>query len=489
VGKKIANYWDASKKILNDPTKFLDSLLNFDKDNIPESVIKKVEPYIQMEEFTPEAVSKVSKACTSICMWTRAMYVYHNVALQVAPKRAALKQAQDELAATMSSLAEAQAKLKAVEEKIELLTRQFEEATAKKEALAKQVMDCTIKLQRADKLIGGLGGERVRWQATVDQMAQDIINVVGDVVVAAGSIAYSGPFTPIYRHQLNQEWVAKLGQAKVPSTEGTNLIKTLQDPVKVREWTIAGLPTDNVSVENGIIVSKARRWPLMIDPQMQANRWIKNKERDSGLDVVKLSDKDFLRTLENGVRFGRAVLLENIGESLDAALEPLLLKQTFKQGGSEVIKIGDNIIPYHPDFKFYMTTKYRNPHYAPEVSVKVSLLNFFVTSEGLEEQLLGTVVTEERPDLANLKSQLVVSNAKMKKELKDIEDKILYMLSNSQGNILDDEELINTLAQSKVTSNEISAKVAEAELTEKQIDETRELYRPVASESPTRQYT
>ena len=56
-----------------------------------------------------------------------------------------------------------------------------------------------------------------------------------------------------------------------------------------------------------------------------------------------------------------------------------------------------------------MTTKMRNPHYAPEVSVKVSLLNFFVTSEGLEEQLLGTVVTQERPDLANLKSQLVVS--------------------------------------------------------------------------------
>ena len=105
----------------------------------------------------------------------------------------------------------------------------------------------------------------------------------------------------------------------------------------------------------------------MIDPQGQANKWVKNMERDAGLDVIKLSDRDFLRTLENGVRFGRAVLLENIGESLDAALEPLLLKQTFKQGGSEVIKIGDNIIPYHPDFKFYMTTKLRNPHYPPEV--------------------------------------------------------------------------------------------------------------------------
>lgn len=74
-------------------------------------------------------------------------------------------------------------------------------------------------------------------------------------------------------------------------------------------------------------------------------------ERERGLDVVKLSDKDFLRVLENGVRFGRAVVLEGVEESLDAALEPLLLKQTFKQGGTEVIKIGDNILPYHPDFK------------------------------------------------------------------------------------------------------------------------------------------
>lgn len=66
------------------------------------------------------------------------------------------------------------------------------------------------------------------------------------------------------------------------------------------------------------------------------------------------------------------------------------------QGGSEVIKIGDNVVPYHPDFRFYMTSKLANPHYPPEVSVKVSLLNFFVTPEGLEEQLLDTTVTQVR---------------------------------------------------------------------------------------------
>ena len=481
MGKKVADYWEPATRMLVDPTKFLSDLMTYDKDNIKADVIKKIEPYIDNENFTPEAVSRVSKACTSICLWVRAMYTYNQVALGVAPKRARLAEAQATLKVTMESLAETQAKLKDVEDNIARLEAQYKEAVDKKDELARKVQECEVKLDRADKLIGGLGGEKVRWAQTVSFLTDSIRNVVGDVVISSGSIAYSGPFTPLYRQKLNEKWLAKLEEEGVPHTAGVNLIKTLQEPVKIRSWNINGLPTDSVSIENAIIVSRARRWPLMIDPQGQANKWIKNMEKDTGLDTIKLSEKDYLRTLENGVRFGRAVLLENILEDLDAALEPLLLKQTFKQGGSEVIKIGDNVIPYHPDFRFYMTTKLTNPHYSPEVSVKVSLLNFFVTAEGLEDQLLGIVVTKERPDLAEQKNQLVISNAKMKKELKDIEDKILVLLSNSQGNILDDEVLIDTLAKSKVTSNEIAEKVAEAEVTEKEIDTTRELYRPVAS--------
>lgn len=87
----------------------------------------------------------------------------------------------------------------------------------------------------------------------------------------------------------------------VLSVVGARAAQVLSDPVRVRAWQIAGLPSDMVSTENGIIVSKARRWPLFIDPQGQANKWIKNTEKDSGLDLIKLSDKDFLRTLANGV--------------------------------------------------------------------------------------------------------------------------------------------------------------------------------------------
>ena len=107
------------------------------------------------------------------------------------------------------------------------------------------------------------------------------------------------------------------------------------------------------------------------------------KERD--LKVIKFSDGNYLKILESAIRIGYPVLLENVYEEMDPAIEPLLQKQIFKKGNSFNIRIGDSTIEYSKDFKFYITTKLRNPHYMPEVSTKVTLLNFMITYEGLSD--------------------------------------------------------------------------------------------------------
>ena len=61
------------------------------------------------------------------------------------------------------------------------------------------------------------------------------------------------------------------------------------------------------------------------------------------------------------------------------------------------------MVPYRAEFKFFMTTKMANPHYLPEICIKVTLINFTVTETGLEDQLLALVVKKERPDLASQK--------------------------------------------------------------------------------------
>ena len=483
TGKMILDYWKTSLKMIGDG-KFLDSLKSYDKDNIAPHIIKKIRAqYLPNPEFKPEKVKNASSAAEGLCNWIIAMEAYDRVIKVVEPKQAALKAAEAELAETMAGLNEKRAMLKAVEERLAALNTELQELADKKDRLEKQVVSCKQQLERAEVLLSGLGGERQRWTDVALLMSKTYTNTTGDVLIAAGVIAYLGAFTKTYRLECIEDWTRWTQGLLIPCSELFSLKKVLGDPIKIRTWNIAGLPNDDFSINNGIMVQNARRWPLMIDPQGQANKWIRNLEATNNLQIIKLTDNDYLRNLENAIQFGVPVLLENIKEEIDPILEPLLQKQIFKSGGSDCIKLGDNIVEYSKNFRFYITTKLRNPHYLPELSTKVTLLNFMITPEGFEDQLLGIVVAKERPELEEEKAQLIVQSADNKKKLKEIEDQILHILSSSEGNILENEEAISILSSSKIISNDLFEKQKVAEETEKKIDETRGSYRPIANHS------
>lgn len=118
---------------------------------------------------------------------------------------------------------------------------------------------------------------------------------------------------------------------------------------------------------------------------MQANIWLKARYREEGVKVIKpTNDANVIsRTLENSITLGVPVILEDANETFDPLLDPLLAKQIEKKGSEMYIKFGDQGISFNPDFKFYITTKMSRPHYSPEICVKVTMLNFMVTQEGL----------------------------------------------------------------------------------------------------------
>jgi dynein heavy chain len=173
--------------------------------------------------------------------------------------------------------------------------------------------------------------------------------------------------------------------------------------------------------------------------------------------VFKQSEANLLRSLELAIQFGKWVLLENIGEELDPALEPILLQQKVKQGSGYVIKIGDKSVSYNETFKFFLTTTLPNPHYSPETQVKISLLNFAITQFGLEEQMLNQLVKLEFPALQQQKDEIVESNAKNAKITYDLENKILHTLSSAAEimGLLANDKLIDILDDSKKVSAEI----------------------------------
>ena len=473
--------WAEAKRQLSDPA-FINKLKDFPKDNISDRVLKKIGQYVAQKDFDPEIVGKVSNAARSLCLWVRAMEMYGRIYRVVEPKKQRLNQAMATLKEKQDALAEAKAKLREVEARMAELKQQYDEKLAQKEELRKKSEFTEMMLDRATQLVDGLSSEYDRWVATVADLEERMGYLPGDCLLSAGFLSYMGPFLSEYREELlKHKWITEVRRLGIPSSVNFDLTNFMVKPTLVREWNIQKLPSDEFSTENGIIVTQGRRWPLMVDPQGQAMRWIKNMEQLDDRMIVDLQMPDYLERIKGAVRMGQAILLQNVKEKLDPSLDPILNKSIVKIGGVPMIKIGDNEIEYNDKFRFYITTKMSNPHYAPEIAAKTTIVNFAIKEQGLEAQLLGIVVGEERPELEQQKDTLVTSIASGKKKLVELEDDILRLLNETKGSLLDDVTLLNTLQVSKSTSQEVTEQLATSEQTEAKIDAAREGYRSSAT--------
>lgn len=267
TGKSVEDYWENAKKLLMEAD-FLEKLRSFDKDNIDPKIIIAIQPYLANPEFEPDKVLQCSKAAHGLCCWVRAMDSYNRVAKVVEPKRKRLGESEGELAVVMGALAEKQAALKEVLDKLAALDADVNEKKDRKQQLEHEVYMCTVKLDRAQKLIQGLGGEKTRWSASAADLGQQLQKLTGDVLLAAAQVAYLGPFTASYRKQATAMWLKAAAENGVQCSPGYSLAAVIGNPVLIRQWNVWGLPKDEFSTENGIAMECGRRWPLCIDPQV-----------------------------------------------------------------------------------------------------------------------------------------------------------------------------------------------------------------------------
>ncbi|KAF6251999.1 flagellar outer dynein arm heavy chain beta [Scenedesmus sp. NREL 46B-D3] len=391
--------WPAGKKYMGNVDAFLKSLLNFDKDNVPVNCVDACEKeYISNPNFNADYIRSKSSAAAGLCGWVVNICKYFRIYQVVAPKRAALAEANRKLEAANKKLTGIRAKVKELQDKVAALEESFMKATEDKNVAIAQI---------------------------------------GDVLLASAFVSYAGPFNMLLRNQL-----------------GIKPLDLLTDDTARAKWANEGLPIDPLSVENGAIMTNASRWPLMIDPQLQGIKWIKNREEANGLVILQQSQPKYIDKVLHCIENGIPLLFENLPIEIDAVLDPVLGKST---------------------------TKLSNPHYKPEIAAQTTLVNFCVTEQGLEDQLLALVVDHERPDLQEQAGALVRQLAEYTITLKELEDSLLFRLANAQGDILEDIELIENLEETKRTAVEIEEKVKQAKVTEVSISRAREVYRPVAA--------
>ncbi|XP_010006976.1 PREDICTED: dynein heavy chain 17, axonemal [Chaetura pelagica] len=472
--------WKAAKVMMGKVDTFLDALKKFDKEHIPEACLKAFQPYQSDPSFNPEFIMSKSTAAAGLCSWCLNIVRFYEVYCDVEPKRQALAEANAELAEAQEKLSLIKNKIAGLNANLAALTAKFEKATAEKIKCQQEADATNAVITLANRLIGGLASENVRWAESVEMFREQEKTLCGDVLLVCAFVSYVGYFTKKYRVELLEKlWVPFLSQLTVPIpiTPELDPLSLLTDDADVAAWSNQGLPSDRTSTENATILCNTQRWPLVVDAQLQGIRWIKNKYGEE-LQAIRLGQKGYLDIIEHAVSGGQTLLIEDVGETVEPVLDHLLGRNTTKKG--RYIRIGDKEVEYHPRFRLILHTKYFNPHYKPEVQAQCTLINFLVTREGLEDQLLAAVVAKERPDLEALKANLTKSQNEFKIHLKELEDSLLARLSAAAGSFLEDTALVENLEITKRTAIEIEEKVKEAKVTEVQINIARENYRPAA---------
>lgn len=214
---------------------------------------------------------------------------------------------------------------------------------------------------------------------------------------------------------------------------------------------------------------------------MQAVTWIKEKEKKNPFEILTFNMGDYIKKLELAIRFGKSVLFEAIDEEIDPMIDPVLEKNIIKVAGVNILKLGDQDLEYHDDFRLFLTTKISNPNYTPEVFGKTMIINFSVTMLGLRDQLLNEVVEYERPELEEARKKLIVETSQNKQTLKELEDTLLSELSKETDvPLVDNIELINVLNDAKAKSVEIGKALEVAKETNADIELNRDSYKEVA---------
>lgn len=462
-------------------TRFLYNLQNFPKDQINGEIVDLLLPYFNYSDYTFEKAKLACGNVAGLLSWTLAMSDFYNVNKEVLPLKVNLakqeakhNQAQEQLKAAEAIASEKNRQLMDAKRKLNA-------ALSSQQAFQAEANRCEHKMTSATELIKGLEGERKRWTEQLAGFNLEIKYLLGDIVILTGFLSYSGPFNQEYRSHILKSWYEKLNYKRIPNSPDLNVTEKLADPPTISEWNLQGLPNDELSIQNAIIVTQSSKYPIMIDPQSQGIVWIKNKEAINDMMVTSFDDKYFRNHLEDCISLGKPLLIQDILQDVDPVLTNILEKNFYKMGKNFKVLLGDKEVDVNENFRLYLTSKLGNPSYPPELYARCAVIDFTVTIKGLEDQLLSRVIETEKKELEQQRVELISEVTSQKRKMQKLEHDLLIKLTTVQGSLVDDESVLSTLNKTKDTAFDVNEKIMVASRTQASIGLMRENYRPIAT--------
>lgn len=449
LGEKAMEWNDIRKAIQK--SDFISTVVNFEPESVTPKMVKTItDNYLKLEEFDYENVNRASKACGPLCQWVQSQLKYSEILRKVQPLREEvgklellsgdLQQQKDVIVAQVEQL----------EASISVYKAEYAESIREMEAIKAEMDSVSNKVTRAEALLSSLNEEKDRWNLTSKSFQNQMDSLIGDALLSASFLTYAGIFDHLSRISLWEEWVVTVETLKIPYRPDLSPADYLSRPAERLEWQSCGLPSDALCTENAIILSRFNRFPLVIDPSGQGTIFLLNKYASRKIIKTSFLDAAFMKTLASAIRFGTPLLVQDV-EKIDPILNPVLNKEFQKTGGRIIIRLGNEDIDYSPKFVIIMVTRNPAAAFTPDLCSRVTLVNFTVTPGSLQSQALSQVLRAERPDVDKRRTEVLWLQGEQNVKLRELEEGLLNQLSAVQGNILDDDRVIKTLEELKVS--------------------------------------
>ncbi|KAJ0379023.1 Dynein heavy chain cytoplasmic [Colletotrichum chrysophilum] len=484
LGHKV-NDWKMIQGVIRRDD-FIASIVNFDNEkNMTKPLrLKMRKDFLSNPEFTFDKVNRASKACGPLVQWVEAQVSYSDILDRVGPLREEVDQLEEQALQTKAEAKAVENTINTLESSIAQYKTEYAALISETQAIKSEMSKVQFKVDRSVKLLDSLSSERVRWEEGSKSFETQISTLVGDVLVAAAFLAYSGLYDQTFRKSMMDDWLHQLQLSGVqfkPHNPVTEYLSTADERLT---WQENSLPVDDLCTENAIILKRFNRYPLIIDPSGRVTEFLQKESKDRRLTVTSFLDDSFTKQLESSLRFGNPILIQD-AEYLDPILNQVLNKEYQKTGGRVLIQLGKQQIDFSPSFKIYLSTRDPSATFPPDICSRTTFVNFTVTQSSLQTQSLNDVLKSERPDVDERRSNLIKLQGEFKIHLRQLEKRLLQALNESRGNILDDDNVIETLETLKTEAAEISDKMSNTEGVMAEVEEITQQYGIIARSCST----
>ncbi|KAG4054485.1 Cytoplasmic dynein 2 heavy chain 1 [Phytophthora cactorum] len=483
--------WNSMKKFLGNRG-VKEDILNYDAHRITPEISKAVTKLVKSKtsSFDHETIYRVSVAAAPLATWVKANLKYSMVLNKIEPLETDLAEAKRSLEASQQRLLQCESELKKIDITVDQMKVQFGEKTKEAEILRVNLEQAQSTLNKAQGLLGKLGGEKHRWSEQVKELEHRLTDLPVRMLLASAFTTFLGKCSEDARKRVVKEWERDILESINPTGSASSLHfdyrKLLSTESELLTWKSMGLPSDNLSMENALIVSNSsgERCPFIIDPASASTTWLQAelaKDTTRPLSIVQSQDARFVNLVEQAVRFGKTLVILEV-DNVEPYLYSLVRKDLIHQGPRFVVALGDKVIDYNENFRLYLVTRNPSPPLAPDALAIVNVVNFTVTKSGLEGQLLGVTIQHEQPELEQEKSELLRQEEDCKVQLAALEKQLVEALATSEGDILENTMLVESLTKTKATSAEIENALERSAKKSEELDEKRDTYSPFARE-------